>query len=188
MAFGSKFIAGSLVVLLGLGVTACKQVAGERPVEPDAAGAEQVEVMTSAPAKIVEREELNTAATEMPSPMKRPVGAVNTPGPGVPSGGTDQQIQISDIAGDWTMVTGDGASGVAISLVASDSPAAGRVVLRSTWTDESDPPTRWIYLALGQLTLVDENGAIVWNGAVADAQSFNTSMTVLDGVAAMVRD
>ena len=67
------------------------------------------------------------------------------------------------------MVWADDEAKGQLRLLANGGSAAGEVELSSDWSAPVRP-TRWIYLALGQLTLTDEAGQIVWAGRVEDDQ------------------
>ena len=104
------------------------------------------------------------AGTEAAPKLTRPTGAVQSPGPGAPSGPVSD-LTAAQIPGDWDLVT-ETAEPVAITLTGREGLSVGQVEVQSAWTQTGPAPTTWLYLAYGQLTLVDEDGTAVWTGEV----------------------
>ena len=104
------------------------------------------------------------AGTEPRPAVSRPTGAIQSPGPGVPSGPVSK-ISAAEIPGIWTLVT-ETADATDVRLTARDGLSVGQVEVQSAWPHAGPAPTTWLYLAYGQLTLVDAEGAVVWSGEV----------------------
>ena len=94
---------------------------------------------------------------------------LDSTGDGPPSGQVALSISKPSVAGEWLVTWANDESKGQLRLVASGGTAAGDVELSSDWSAPVRP-TRWIYLALGQLTLTDDTGQIVWAGRVEDDQ------------------
>lgn len=94
---------------------------------------------------------------------------LDSTGDGPPSGQVALPSAGAAVSGDWLVVWADDEAKGQLRLLANGGSAAGEVELSSDWSAPVRP-TRWIYLALGQLTLTDEAGQIVWAGRVEDDQ------------------
>ncbi|WP_340694085.1 hypothetical protein [Hyphomonas sp.] len=96
---------------------------------------------------------------------------LSSPGPGSSPGGANSDLPATDVAGEWTISSGNGAPATRIRLDPSSGTGAGKVDILSDWNLDSERPTTWLYLAFGQLTLADQNGKIVWSGQPQDANT-----------------
>ena len=94
---------------------------------------------------------------------------LDSTGDGPPTGRVALPSASASVSGDWLVTWADDETKGQLRLVASSGTAAGEVELSSDWSAPVRP-TRWIYLALGQLTLTDDAGQIVWAGRVEDDQ------------------
>ena len=102
--------------------------------------------------------------------LKPPVGAINSPGPGSPSGPVDANLTTQTIQGGWTLLVTSAGDRADIRLIGKPGLAAGKIEMLSPWPFDGKPPAVWMFLALGQLTLSDEDGAVVWSGESHDHQ------------------
>ena len=93
---------------------------------------------------------------------------LNTPGEGPPPRGAVANPAITDVAGQWTAIAKYDGVAVTFSLDPTSGAAAGTVTSLNGWPSDAEAPTRWIFLAMGQLVLTSEDGVIVWGGAVKD--------------------
>ncbi len=93
---------------------------------------------------------------------------LNTPGEGPPPRGALAKTAIVNVGGQWSTIAKFDGVAVTFSLDPASGPAAGIVTNLEGWPSEAKVPTRWIFLAMGQLVLTSEDGVIVWGGKVKD--------------------
>jgi len=96
---------------------------------------------------------------------------LSSPGPGSPPGGANSDLPATNVAGEWTIASAEGAPAARIRLEPGSGAAAGKVEILSDWNLDSERPATWLYLGFGQLTLADQNGKIVWSGQPRDANT-----------------
>ena len=92
---------------------------------------------------------------------------LDSTGDGPPSGQIALPAVTQTVTGAWVVSWAESDAADEIRLIASGGEAAGAVDVSLDWSSPVRP-TRWVYLAMGQLTLTDENGQIVWAGRVED--------------------
>lgn len=180
----SEMIASAaLATLVG-----CEQVP-ERP-QPDADRPDTISTTQpeAPPSQSVADQPPLDAANPENTRIARPVRVENSPGPGVPIRGTSPaQSGAFLLAGDWTFAASGDQQALSLRFIARPGASSGRVELLSPWTADFDPPSTWVYLVLGQLTLTDDQGNIVWSGEVVDDQTLSATGTNLLAFGDLIR-
>lgn len=175
----------AIAVVICFTIPACSNVSSDE-IQPETAPIETQTQANSNEALSQPRTEdaMMREAPVASEPAQSPVApddlvpGLNSPGEGPPPRGALPKNITQDVSGHWGAIAERGGVTISFFLDPISGAATGNVTNLEGWPSDTERPARWIYLAMGQLVLTTEEGAIVWGGEVEDEDTIRQTRSV----------